>query len=92
MKSLKSFLAGAAFGPMLAAEQRVTTDIVSQIPYPKRGFTFAELSKAYGRLMTGPKATRPTGRAVRKVIGRMRAGLSTTGPWRSWPAIKGDVL
>lgn len=41
---------------------------------------------ARGLLMTGPRATPPTHRAIRKAVRRLNAGGEIKGSWRSWPA------
>jgi hypothetical protein len=41
---------------------------------------------AEAALMTGPRAQKPTGRAIRKTVRRMKAGGKLEGGWRSWPA------
>jgi hypothetical protein len=41
---------------------------------------------AQALLMTGPRATRPTARAVRKTMRRLAQGKLVKGSWRSWPS------
>lgn len=41
---------------------------------------------AENALMSGPRAQKPTARAIRKTVRRLRAGGSLKGGWRSWPA------
>lgn len=41
---------------------------------------------ARGLLMTGPRATQPTHRAIRKAVRRLEAGGKIEGSWRSWPS------
>lgn len=53
---------------------------------PERGFSQTEIIIATVSRMTGPRASRPTFRAVRKTILRMRKGSDITeGRWRQWP-------
>ncbi len=40
---------------------------------------------AENALMSGPRAQKPTARAIRKTIRRMKADMPLTGGWRSWP-------
>jgi hypothetical protein len=54
----------------------------------RKGFTPTEIAMAYSALMTGPRAQRPTWRAVRKAIVRVRHGGMIKGSWRGWPRIK----
>jgi hypothetical protein len=68
---------------LVAEAQFKQTDVI-----PRAGFTQEELSIAYAALMTGPRATRPTWKAVRKTIRRARRGMKIAGSWRSWPSIK----
>lgn len=44
---------------------------------------------ARGLLMTGPRATPPTHRAIRKAVRRLNAGGTIKGSWRSWPNNEG---
>lgn len=56
--------------------------------HARHGFTNKEIGDALAVLMSGPKATRPTWRALRKTILRIRSGLSVSrGGWRGWPKI-----
>lgn len=50
-----------------------------------------EANTATMMLMTGPKAQRPSWRAVRKAVHRIRHGLEIKGSWRGWPTVKGDI-
>lgn len=49
-------------------------------------FTVEEVTLATVSLMTGPRASRPSWRAIRKTIIRMRSGQPVKGSWRSWRA------
>lgn len=92
MNRLKAIMLGGGHrGVLLSANDKIAKELdVPQLTeqQAKAGRRQAEQIAAYDRLMNGPKATRPTGRAVRKVIGRIRAGLSLNGSWRSWPSTK----
>lgn len=47
---------------------------------------------AEAALMSGPRAQKPTGRAIRKTVRRLKAGGDLKGGWRSWPRnIKGAL-
>jgi len=41
---------------------------------------------AEAALMSGPRAQKPTARAIRKAVRRMKAGGNLKGGWRSWPS------
>lgn len=70
---------------LLMGEERAAGKTALLDIKPRRGFTALEVTIATGLLMTGPRASRPTWRAVRKTIARVRSGGSLKGGWRSWP-------
>lgn len=88
MSNLKQRLLLAGHrGAEFAALVRSMSDIQSDDGGPKP-FTSHEITLATVSRMTGPKATRPSWRAVRKTVLRMRKGLDITkGSWRDWPSV-----
>lgn len=87
-RGMREALQGAAQAPLIyaagqAAEYYQTPERL------RRGFTAKQVGEALGVLMSGPKATRPTWRALRKTILRMKKGLSVSGGgWRKWPHVR----
>lgn len=79
--------AAALIGAMSRIEEAQLKQIGKEVVV-RAGFTPEEVSIGYATLMTGPRATRPTWKAVRKTIRRARRGMKIAGSWRSWPSIK----
>lgn len=90
--SLKLRLQGITAALMASADKRaqILADDNIQTAMSRlkdeTSFTQDEYIAALAFLMTGPKATRPRWRAIRKTIARRRNGGSLKGGWRSWPA------
>lgn len=85
---------GADARPMIFTEDRSREEYEAaqkKVGYEPKGFSQDEINFATSQLMTGPSATRPTWRAVRKTIIRVRHGGKIEGSWRSWPRFKGAV-
>lgn len=82
-------LLGGLTGALVAASYNKETPVLTERQERQLALRkSAELQiAAYDRLMNGPKATRPSWRAVRKTILRIKNGLPVTGPWRSWRAV-----
>lgn len=75
-------------GALLEGLKRSVDAGMYPIEIPERGFSQQEITLATISRMTGPKATRPSFRAVRKTVLRMRKGLDITkGSWRDWPSV-----
>lgn len=51
--------------------------------YRRKGFEQDEIDRAYVRLMTGPRATRPRWKTIKRTIMQMRLGLPV-GRLISW--------
>jgi hypothetical protein len=82
----KQLLQGASLAPLSLAAQRVAEETTISTRITRRGFSIKEIGQALEVLMSDPKATRPSWRAVRKTILRIRKGLDVSkGGWRSWP-------
>jgi hypothetical protein len=84
MPNIKALaLQGAAVLPVAFAADKAAEYYGT---HSRHGFTNKQIGEALAVLMSGPKATRPTWRAVRKTILRIRAGLNVSkGGWRRWP-------
>jgi len=88
------FKASAAEGPLVVAEDRLREEYEAAhkaVGHPPAGFSRDEINFATSQLMTGPSATPPRWRAVRKAIIRIRHGGKIEGSWRDWPRFKGEV-
>ena len=84
-KHLKQLLQGSgASGPQMLAAEKLAAE--QTIKDDKR-YTAEELWLATTMKLSGPRATPPTSRCVRKTVRRLRAGLSIKGSWRAWPAL-----
>lgn len=83
---MASLLNGADKRAQILADENVREDREMMRRLNDTSFTQGEYIAALGVLMTGPKATRPRWRAIRKTIARMRNGGSIKGGWRSWPS------
>lgn len=73
-----------------AAEYRAGQRLLEQFPdlsgpAKDKKITQIEVNIVTAIFMTGPRASRPTWRAVRKAVSRNRRKLPLEGSWRSWP-------
>lgn len=94
MNTLKSRLLNAVpVGAALFGDQKAAAAVAKMreqyaVEIPTDGsYTAQEYTLATVSLMTGPRAQRPTTRAIRKTIRRMRSGQPVKGSWRSWKAV-----
>ena len=94
MNTLKSRLLNAVpQGAALFGDDKARAAVAKmqeefRIEVPTDGkFTAQEYTLATVSLMTGPRAQRPSFRAIRKTIRRMRSGQPVKGSWRSWKAV-----
>lgn len=51
--------------------------------YKRKGYEQGEIDAAYARLMTGPKATPPRWKTIRRTILLMKNGIKFTGSGRN---------
>ncbi len=71
---------------------RVVAPLLPKVAVPRAtdkqlraGYTEEEISMAYTKLMTGPKATRPRWKTLRRTIIQMNNGIVAMGSGRNIP-------
>lgn len=84
MEALKAaLLAGAAklVAPFQGNDEPAEAPRAS-VHHKRKGYTQDEIDKAFARTMTGPKATRPRWKTLRRTILLMRNGIKFVGSGR----------